>query len=124
MKSLPRDGDTPGRAEILDLDKSEVQDRIAGVLRGKYGEDAEGSEELGRDADAGAAGARNWTRKTGGNMPGVYHFLRVMAVCPELQAEVRKLCGMEADIDPEFDRDMQRAMRAFQRWTDRRGGGR
>lgn len=101
------------RAAVMTMDHTTLTDRVCGVLKLVYDRDRLSRKELGRIADASSRSVENWLR--GDNLPDGYHMLRLMAHFPEFAGEVRRLTAMEANHDPEFLRDFQRAMQTFQR---------
>jgi hypothetical protein len=61
--------------------------------------------------------AKNWWEKR--CSPQGLQLLKLMASIPELAAEVRRLCAMEADLDPEFERELHGLIRAYHRIRER-----
>lgn len=116
---MPRDDATD--AEILTLDQHTLEERLRETLSTAYAERG-GLARMARDAGVGEATCKNWI-SPGGNAPKALNLLRLIATCPEMQAEVRRLCGMEADLDPELERDMQAALATFQALRARRAAG-
>lgn len=98
---------------VMALNNNEFASKVGGVLRSAYGDTKAAAKTIARIAGAGPKTAANWI--AGDHAPGSLHLLRLMAQVPELQAEVRRLTGMELSIDPEFARDMQRTIETFRR---------
>jgi len=57
--------------------------------------------------------AENWADAT--NTPSLLYGLRLIAHCPTLRKEVQRLCAMEADLDPDFQREFARLMHRMKR---------
>jgi len=51
--------------------------------------------------------------KAGRSAPSALVMLKLMASVPEFAAEVRRLTGMHADLDPEFERDLHKLMQTY-----------
>ncbi len=100
-------------APIDELGQGDLTTTIAERLRDHFGDDRHAVRKLAEAANTNERTAENWL--LGKNAPGVLHFLKLMAAIPSLQAEVRRLCAMEADLDPELARDMQALITTFQR---------
>lgn len=98
---------------VLSLNNNEFANRLGDVLRTTYGDTKAAAKTVARLAGAGPKTAANWI--AGEHAPGSLHLLRLMAHVPELQAEVRRLTGMELSLDPVFARDMQRTIETFRR---------
>lgn len=49
----------------------------------------------------------------GRSAPSALVMLKLIAAVPEFAAEVRRLTGMHADLDPEFERDFQKLMQTY-----------
>jgi len=100
-------------APVLAMDQGEFTETVSDALKRHFGDDRAAVKKLAAAANTNARTAENWLR--GNNTPDALHFLRLMATIPALQAEVRRLAGMESDIDPEFARDLAAAFATFQR---------
>lgn len=104
------------RPPILDMEDREVLTLVGGALTEEYGLERGGMDRLAEDADVRTPTAQNWTgtpTEAPRNLPQGMQLLRLIAVCPPLQALVRQLCSMESDLDPRFERAMHEAMRLF-----------
>lgn len=95
------------------LSTERVTSVIAEALKRTFGNSKASAKLVAKAANSNAKTAANWL--AGNNAPGAVHLLRLMATVPELQAEVRRLTGMEANIDPEFERDLHALFRTYQR---------
>lgn len=51
----------------------------------------------------------------GKNPPQCHHLINLARVIPELKGEVRRLLGMEQDLDPDFQREMTALMQRYRR---------
>lgn len=89
------------KAPILTMDTGDTTEAIVAAIRRAYDGNDSPVKRIARLANSNTRSAENWWR--GKNLPDVVHFLRLAAQIPELKAEVRRLIGMESDINPEFD---------------------
>lgn len=89
------------KAPVLTMDTNDTTAAVVGAIRRAYDGQRDAAKLLARQANSNTRAAKNWL--DGHNLPDVVHFLRLMAQIPELKAEVRRLVGMESDLDPEFD---------------------
>lgn len=87
---------------IFAINQGEYTDRVRGALQTAFGRLGHPVKHLAKCADVNITTAKNWL--DGRSTPQGLHLLRLFAMVPELQAEVRRLTGMMADGDPEFDR--------------------
>lgn len=99
---------------LLDLRMSALQRRLLARSGRRNGRDAGNPAEQLRRGHLGFFGQIVEPE------PDALHFLRLMATIPELQGEVRRLAGMESDIDPEFARDLTHAFQTYQRLSERK----
>lgn len=74
-------------------------------------------KRIARIANSNERAAKDWWG--GKNLPNAVHLLRLMAQVPEFAGEVRRLTGMEADLEPEFAAAFNEAMRAFSKLKGR-----
>lgn len=105
-------------ARILEIGQGELTQTIAGALKRSFGQERAGVKRLAIIANTNTRTAENWLR--GNNTPDALHLLRLIAQVPELQAEVRRLAGMESDLDPELERELSAVVTRFQRMSARR----
>ena len=90
-------------APALVIDTGEYTEIVRDRLREHYGPAKSAIKLIARAANCNERTAENWF--TGKNAPGGLHLLRLAAQVPGLQAEVRRLMAMDADLDPDFMRD-------------------
>lgn len=105
-------------ALALSIGQYEFTDRICDALRQHVEGNASGVKSLARAANANVRTVENWLAKR--STPDGLHLVRLMATIPEVQAEVRRLAAMEADLDPNFERDMDALVRTYWRIKERR----
>ncbi len=74
-------------------------------------------KRIARIANSNERAAKDWWG--GKNLPNAVHLLKLMAQVPEFAGEVRRLTGMEADLEPEFAAAFNEAMRAFSKLKGR-----
>lgn len=99
-------------ALAFQITQAEYIARTTGSLRLAYVNERMPIKKLADDAGSSVATAKNWWEQR--NAPeGLYH-LRLLATVPEYQAEVRRLTNMQADMDPEFERDLARLLQTYQ----------
>lgn len=99
------------------LDYSSVLDALHAPILKAFGSAKSAAKELARAANCNERTAANLLAKR--NLPDALHMLKLMAAVPEFAAEVRRLTGMETDLDPEFERDMSKLFVQWQRMRDR-----
>lgn len=87
---------------IFEINQGQYTERVRGALQMAFARFGHPVKQLARCADVNITTAKNWWE--GKSTPQGLHLLRLFATVPELQAEVRRLTGMMADGDPEFDR--------------------
>jgi len=104
-------------ALAVELDTQIVTMRFAAALRSAFGDTKAAAKNVARAANSNLRAAENWL--AGRNAPDAVHMLRLMATVPEFAAEVRRLTGMQSDMDPEFSRDLSRL---FEQWQRMRAG--
>lgn len=93
-------------ALALRVDQGEFTEMISGALKRAFGKERSAVKRIAQLADCNPRAAQNWLE--GRNAPDGLHLLRLAAMVPEMQGEVRRLIGMEADLDPELARDLSR----------------
>lgn len=99
------------QAPATKMDTGDMTTAVCGALRRAFDGTDSPVKRIARLANCNARTAEGWYQ--GKNMPDAVHLLRLMAQVPELAGEVRRLTGMEADVDPEFGQAFMQAMRAF-----------
>lgn len=104
-------------ALALEIGQNEYTEIVRDALRRAFGRERHAIKRLAGAANSNERTAKNWLE--GKATPGGLHMLRLMATVPEFQAEVRRLTGMQADMDPEFERELHGLIRAYQRVRDR-----
>lgn len=97
----------------LAIDYTTTLDVFGDALQRVFGDAKSGAKRLAIAANCNVRTAENILAKR--NLPHLVIALRLIATVPELQAEVRRLTGMAADMDPLFERDMQML---FQTWQN------
>lgn len=102
------------------IGQNDLTGLVSLALHAAFGGRASPVKEIARAANANEKAAKDWWQ--GRTCPGALYFLRLIAAVPELQAEVRRLTGMHADLDPEFDRALQATLSLYTRVRDRKGG--
>lgn len=95
------------------IGQDEFTQRICDAIRRSVAGDASGVKTIARHANANVRTVENWLAKR--STPHALHLVRMMAAMPEVQAEVRRLASMEADLDPEFERDLLTLIGTYQR---------
>lgn len=106
-------------APAFAMTQGQYQETVSNVLRVAFGRQRHAVKQLARTAGTSASTAKNWLE--GRSTPIGLHMLRLMATVPELQAEVRRLTAMEADLDPEFDREFHQLVASYTRMKAGRG---
>lgn len=103
-------------APALTIDRFEYTETMSSAI--KRATDRIGLKGVARAASCNMRSVENWCQ--GVHTPNGLQLLRLMATVPEVQAEVRRLAAMEADLDPTFERDMDALMRTYWRIKERR----
>lgn len=92
------------KAPILTMDTGDTITALQGALRRAFDGVDSPVKRIARAENCGPRTAENhWD---GRNLPSLVQALRLGASVPEFGAELRRLMGMEADLDPEFERDL------------------
>lgn len=102
------------------LSTEEVTSSQADVLRGAFGHFKQPSVELSQQAGTSERAARN--HLSGANCMNLTDFFNACRAIPELAAWGRKMMGLEGDLDPRFQEDLARFVRAAQQTLSQRGG--
>lgn len=100
-------------ALAFNIGQDEFTQRICDAIRRSVAGDASGVKTIAKHANANVRTVENWLAKR--STPHALHLVRMMAAMPEVQAEVRRLAAMEADLDPEFERDLLTLIGTYQR---------
>lgn len=97
----------------LQIDQGEFTERIRSALVIEFGAHKDAVKLVARAADAGTRAAKNWLR--GDNAPDGLHLMRLAQAVPRVGSEVRRLMGMQSDLDPEFERDLHALFQSYAR---------
>lgn len=95
-------------AAILQMGQGEFTNTVGDALERRFGTDRFAVKQIAEIANTNIRTAENWLRRK--NAPGGLHLMRLMAQVPELQAEMRRIAGMESDLDPELERELNSVM--------------
>src|SRR6185437_3535959 len=98
-------------ALAIDLGYTDYIDRIGEAVLRAAGRASGGLKEVARAANTNVRTLENLTQKVTG--PNGLTLLKLMATVPEVQAEVRRVAGMEANLDPNFERDLNALFRTY-----------
>lgn len=109
------------RPPAATMDSNDLTEALHGALRRAFDGADSPVKRIARAANSNERAAKDWWQ--GKNLPSAVHLLRLMATVPEFAGEVRRLTGMYADLDPEFERDFHMAMLTFGKLLDRKRGG-
>lgn len=100
------------RIPSLPIDKISDRDlarTIGNALLSDFGEFASRDKRVARAAGAGSEKtAANWI--LGHNAPSMLYGLRLMAKSPTMAKEILRLCALEQDLDPDFQREFAALM--------------
>lgn len=114
MSSYPKAGTFRGakRMSSVALAYRDYVDRIGDAAANAAARMNGGVKALSRAANVNDRTIENIIQKrTGANG---FTLVKLMAI-PEIQAEVRRLAGMEADLDPELERDLTQLINGYVR---------
>jgi hypothetical protein len=104
---------TAAAALAFQITQAEYTKRATGALRLAFINERMPVKKLAEVAQSSIATAKNWWEQR--NPPEGLYQLRLLAAVPEYAAEVRRLTNMQANMDPEFERDLQRLVTQYQR---------
>jgi len=105
-------------APVLDMRRAEFTEIVCGALEAAVANTRNPAKSLARIANTNVRTAENWlSRKC---TPRGLTLLQLIAKVPELQAEVRRLTAMEADLDPMLEQQLSHTFRLFQQMSWRR----
>jgi len=117
MSSEGNRGKVPGdhlvNAAALQLGYGDYAEVICGAIRRAAERHPHGMKYIARSANSNIRTVESWAAKR--STPDGLHLLRLMATVPEVQSEVRRLAGMQADLDPAFERDFHQLIQTYQR---------
>lgn len=98
----------------------EWNELASNAMRAHVGDDRHATKRLSHILECSPRTAENYL--LGRTTPSGIYFLRAYAMIPEFTAEIRRLTGMEASLDPAFERDLASFLtRAGQHLASRRG---
>jgi hypothetical protein len=98
--------------EVLN-DERRLAEVVADALVVDFGHFRSTHKVIAKAAGASSKSAENWTAAN--TAPSLINFLRLLPHSPSLQSMVRKLMGMQADLDPDFQREFVRFMQMMSR---------
>ena len=98
-------------APVATLDQGDFVQVVRDALRRDYGRFSYPVKRIAQAANTNVRTATNWWR--GVCAPGGLHLLKLMAHSTELAGEVRRLTSMDADLDPNFPRELETALKAY-----------
>lgn len=98
-------------APVHKFSNDDLAQVVSGVLKVAFADKKSGIKTIQKVANSNYRTAKNWWE--GKNAPDGLNLLKLMAEVPELQAEVRRLVGMQNDLDPMFADAMTKAIRAY-----------
>lgn len=104
-------------APALNISQAEFADLVSQALHRAYGQDRYAVKRIAAAANTNVRAAKNWWE--GRNAPDALHLLRLTAVVPELQAEVRRLANIQSALDPELDRAIADTVALYMRVKNR-----
>ena len=102
-----------GRKEREQIHERDLAKQVADALVVDFGQYRATHKRIARITGATEKTAENWT--SGANTPHLVYFLRLLPHSPALRGVVRKLCQMEADLDPDFQKAFAEFMRMMGR---------
>lgn len=108
-----------GKPLAFGLSQGQWQDASSAAMRAHVGNDRHAAKRLSNILECSPRTAENFL--LGRTAPSGIHLLRAMAIIPEFAAEVRRLTGMEAALDPMFGRDLVDFMTKATRYLDQHG---
>jgi hypothetical protein len=113
---MKRNGTLPHRTfadRSADIQESKVANDVSVALVLDFGPYKGTPKVIARVAGASPQAAKNWL--AGDHPPSLTSFLRLLPHSPSLQAMVRRLAGMEADLDPDFQRELTALLQRYGR---------
>lgn len=100
-------------ASVLQMKQGEFTETFGDLVGNLIARVPGGCKGFARLVNTNVRTVENWRNKR--STPTALNLLVMMATVPEVQAEVRRLTGMEADMDPMFERDLQQLFKTYQR---------
>ncbi len=97
---------TFGELPIDRLSDHDLAKQIADALTDHYGAFKSTAKRVAQDSGASEKTAGNWTGAM--NTPCLLYFLRLLPRSPQLQAAVRRLTAMDAELDADTGREFSR----------------
>ena len=114
-------GEFTVNAPALAIGQDEFTTAIGDAIRRAAARHPFGFKFIQRAANANSRTVENWAAKL--SAPSGLYLVRLMATVPEVQAEVRRLAAMEADFDPEMQRDLLQLMQTTSRLMQAKARG-
>ena len=115
-------GKSPGVPRVtalaLRMGRYEAEQALSRPLQNVFGFGRGAAKILARTADLNTRTAEDLIN--GEHLPSGLTFLKLLTTVPEFAAEVRRLTGQHADLDPMLERDLVRVQQTFQRWQAQR----
>lgn len=96
-------------APIYGLDQRQYQRTVNRTLRLVVSNERNAAKRIADIAGTTLHAAKNWLSDR--CTPGAFHLARLRAAFPELDSELRRLEGMDAENDPAFARELADLMR-------------
>lgn len=98
-------------APIARMDERGLAQVVSKALNEAYGEYSSPAKRVANDCGASVGSAKNWL--AGVAPPSSVYLARLEAKVPALAAEMRRLRAMEADINPDFQREFVALMQRY-----------
>ena len=86
---------------------------VRDALRQRFANSKAAAKEIVEITGGGVRTAEHWL--AGRHCPDVANFFKLAQELPELQAEVRRILGMQTDMDPEFAQALNAFISTYQR---------
>jgi hypothetical protein len=102
---------------IEELTTHYVTKVVSAALVEEFGDSPGARKELAEAAQGSIDNAKDLLR--GLHAPNLTTFFRLARQCPTLKAEALRLLDAQANLDPEFDRDISKLFEQWQRMKDR-----
>lgn len=102
-------------AATLDFSPRGVTRIVADALNRHFANSKSAAKEIADKTGCGVRTAEHWL--AGRHAPDVFYFLQLLKEVPGLQAEVRRIIGMEANLDPEFQQAVHALIQVYHRTT-------
>lgn len=95
------------------LTDEQVADQVAGALVIDFGQFKSTHKVIAQAAGSSVKTAENWT--SGATAPSLANFLRLLPHSPALQSMVKRVMGLEAELHPDFQRELVALMQRYAR---------